>query len=185
MAALIMLQGHVFHSSNGLARQGPALSQFLGGLAPAVFLFLTGVTMAFRMDSDRAPRSQGRASFRFDPGAIFADNRVLSGSVVAIFAAIESAVGHVGGHSVRRRWRPLSVMAISGPLTGAALCRPRRGDRGGLPFICSSGRSPLVKNYIAPDYVLQLFPMGGLPFWTLRGQRDSAAGRRSMDRAMH
>src|SRR5215831_12747486 len=55
LAALIMLQGHTFHSftRNDLRDKGPyVLSQFLGGLAPAVFLFLTGVTMAFRMDSD-------------------------------------------------------------------------------------------------------------------------------------
>ena len=55
LAALIMLQGHTFHSfvRNDLRDHGPyVLSQFAGGLAPAVFLFLTGVTMAFRMDSD-------------------------------------------------------------------------------------------------------------------------------------
>src|SRR3954451_16550124 len=55
LAALIMLQGHTFHSftRNDLREQGPyVLSQYLGGLAPAIFLFLTGVTMAFRMDSD-------------------------------------------------------------------------------------------------------------------------------------
>src|SRR6266567_1950539 len=55
LAALIMLQGHVFHSFTRmeLRGQGPyILSQFLGGLAPAIFLFLTGITMAFRMDSD-------------------------------------------------------------------------------------------------------------------------------------
>src|SRR6476661_4897391 len=55
IAALIMLQGHVFHSftRTDLRDQGPyILSQFFGGLAPAIFLFLTGITMAFRMDSD-------------------------------------------------------------------------------------------------------------------------------------
>src|SRR3989441_9683049 len=55
LAALIMLQGHVFHSftRTDLRGAGPYIfSQFLGGIAPAIFLFLTGVTMAFRMDSD-------------------------------------------------------------------------------------------------------------------------------------
>ena len=52
MAATIMLQGHVFHS---FARpefrdSGPyVISQFVGGIAPAIFLFLTGVTLAFLM----------------------------------------------------------------------------------------------------------------------------------------
>src|SRR5262249_6792728 len=55
VAALIMLQGHTFHSFTRMDLRDRApyvISQFLGGLAPAVFLFLTGVTMAFRMDSD-------------------------------------------------------------------------------------------------------------------------------------
>jgi uncharacterized membrane protein len=54
LAALIMLQGHVFHSfiRNDL-REGNlyVFSQFIGGLPPAVFLFLTGVTFAFLMHS--------------------------------------------------------------------------------------------------------------------------------------
>jgi uncharacterized membrane protein len=54
LAALIMLQGHVFHSftAKELRNDGPyVLSQFIGGITPAVFLFLTGVTLGFLMDS--------------------------------------------------------------------------------------------------------------------------------------
>jgi uncharacterized membrane protein len=54
LAALIMLQGHVFQSfmRNDLREGGPYLvSQFAGGMPPAVFLFLLGVTFAFLMDS--------------------------------------------------------------------------------------------------------------------------------------
>lgn len=53
-AALIMLQGHVFHSftRNDLRGTGPyVFSQFVGGIPPAVFLFLTGVTFGFLMYS--------------------------------------------------------------------------------------------------------------------------------------
>ncbi len=53
-AAVVMLQGHVFHSftRNDLRGKGPYMfSQFLGGLPPAIFLFLTGITFAFLMDS--------------------------------------------------------------------------------------------------------------------------------------
>lgn len=53
-AALVMLQGHVFHSftRTDLRQDAPyVLSQFIGGMTPAVFLFLTGVTLAFLMDS--------------------------------------------------------------------------------------------------------------------------------------
>jgi len=53
LAVVIMLQGHVFHSFNrtDLRGDGPfMLSQFLGGIGPAVFLVLTGITLAFLMD---------------------------------------------------------------------------------------------------------------------------------------
>lgn len=53
-AALIMLQGHTFDSftRTDLRSKGPfMLSQFYGGLPPALFLFLTGITFAFLMDS--------------------------------------------------------------------------------------------------------------------------------------
>ncbi|MBI3281714.1 MAG: DUF1624 domain-containing protein [Acidobacteria bacterium] len=52
VAAAIMLQGHVFHSfarpelrDSGLY----VISQFVGGIAPAIFLFLTGLTFSFMM----------------------------------------------------------------------------------------------------------------------------------------
>ena len=53
LAVVIMLQGHVFHSfaKPELRTDGPfMLSQFLGGIGPAVFLVLTGITLAFLMD---------------------------------------------------------------------------------------------------------------------------------------
>jgi uncharacterized membrane protein len=48
-----MLIGHTFHSftRNDLRDTGPyVLSQFAGGMPPAIFLFLTGVTLAFLLD---------------------------------------------------------------------------------------------------------------------------------------
>ncbi len=54
LAAVVMLQGHTFHSftRNDLRGKGPYMfSQFLGGLPPALFLFLTGITFAFLMHS--------------------------------------------------------------------------------------------------------------------------------------
>jgi uncharacterized membrane protein len=53
-AAFVMLQGHTFHSftKNDLRNEGSyILSQFLGGEAPALFLFITGITYGFLMDS--------------------------------------------------------------------------------------------------------------------------------------
>ena len=54
IGAAIMLQGHVFDSflRNDLRGGGPyVLSQFAGGMPPAIFLFLTGITLGFLMDS--------------------------------------------------------------------------------------------------------------------------------------
>lgn len=75
LAAVIMLQGHVFHSlTRGDLRQGDhfILSQFVGGMPPAIFLFLTGMTLAFLMDGqqrrkvaawDRIRAALGRAGY--------------------------------------------------------------------------------------------------------------------------
>src|SRR5579863_1226940 len=55
LAAVIMIQGHVFDSftRTDLRPKSPfMLSQFLGGMPPAIFLFLTGITFAFLMDSE-------------------------------------------------------------------------------------------------------------------------------------
>ncbi|MGH9631503.1 MAG: heparan-alpha-glucosaminide N-acetyltransferase domain-containing protein [Bryobacteraceae bacterium] len=52
LAALIMLVGHTFHSyaRPDLRDSGPyVITQFIGGIAPAMFLFLSGVTLAFLM----------------------------------------------------------------------------------------------------------------------------------------
>jgi uncharacterized membrane protein len=54
LGAVIMLQGHCFDSfTKPSLRPGGAygLSQFVGGMPPAIFLFLTGVTLSFLMDS--------------------------------------------------------------------------------------------------------------------------------------
>ncbi len=54
VAGIIMLQGHAFHSFLKPDLRGGAaymLSQFFGGMPPAIFLFLTGVTLAFLMHS--------------------------------------------------------------------------------------------------------------------------------------
>ena len=64
IGAIIMLQGHAFDSflKNDL-RGGAAYmySQFVGGMPPAIFLFLTGVTLAFLMDSTERKALSGRA----------------------------------------------------------------------------------------------------------------------------
>jgi uncharacterized membrane protein len=67
LGAVIMLQGHVFDSflKGDLRDSGPyVLSQFAGGMPPAIFLFLTGVTLSFLMDStERKGLSPGQRVF--------------------------------------------------------------------------------------------------------------------------
>lgn len=63
VAVTIMLQGHVFHSFTkpDLRRDGPfVISQFLGGIGPAIFLVLTGITLGFLM---HARERQGLTPF--------------------------------------------------------------------------------------------------------------------------
>ena len=71
LAVAIMLQGHVFHSftRTDLRTEGPyALSQFFGGIGPAIFLVLTGITLAFLMDrrqqQELAPSQRWMAALR-------------------------------------------------------------------------------------------------------------------------
>lgn len=64
LAALIMLQGHTFNSftKTDLRSGGPyMLSQFAGGLPPAIFLLLTGITYAFLMDSQERQGGTSRS----------------------------------------------------------------------------------------------------------------------------
>src|ERR1700691_5212055 len=66
LAAITMLQGHVFHSflRDDLRTGGPYLtSQFACGIPPALFLFLLGVTFPFGMDNQE--RKGATASARF------------------------------------------------------------------------------------------------------------------------
>src|ERR1044071_5639384 len=71
IGAVIMLQGHVWHSflKPELKTSGIyTLSQFVGGMPPALFLFLTGITLAFLMDSierkGMAPRTRAIESLK-------------------------------------------------------------------------------------------------------------------------
>jgi uncharacterized membrane protein len=175
VAALIMLQGHTFHSfaRTDLRDKGPyVISQFLGGLAPAVFLFLTGITMAFRMDSDER---RGLA-----PGA-----RVLSALSRARYLLVIAFLFRLQLWVFSLPWNPPSVMLKVDilncmALAGAALSVMavfRTAERARLCAVLGvaiAAASPLMSQ--RPGlYVLQLLPVGRLlRFRPLRGQRDSA-----------
>jgi uncharacterized membrane protein len=74
LAVLIMIECHVFNSFTGAdSRSSGAymLSQFIGGMAAPLFLFMTGMTLAFQMDSldRREPRPARRLAGALRRGA--------------------------------------------------------------------------------------------------------------------
>jgi uncharacterized membrane protein len=64
LAIVIMIQCHTFNSFTRMdLREGGSylLSQFVGGMAAPLFLFMSGMTLAFQMDSlDRRESNRGR-----------------------------------------------------------------------------------------------------------------------------
>lgn len=63
LAAVVMLQGHTFNSfarTDLRTKDAYMLSQFAGGLPPAIFLFLTGITFAFLMHSQERKETSAR-----------------------------------------------------------------------------------------------------------------------------
>jgi len=174
VAALIMLQGHTFHSFTrvNLHETGPyVLSQYLGGIAPAIFLFLTGVTMAFRMDSDER---RGLAPLARVLSALSRARYLL---VIAFLFRIQLWLFSLPGAAPSQMLKVdvLNCMA----LTGAALSvlalfrtsdRVKMGVAMGLliavasPVVSQldwSWAPALVKQYLVPDYLFfSVFPWG-------------------------
>jgi len=199
IAALIMLQGHTFHSfaRNDLRDQGPyVLSQFLGGLAPAVFLFLTGVTMAFRMDTDER---RGMA-----PGArvVHALSRARYLLALAFLFRIQLWLFSLPSNSpaVILKVDVLNCMALAGALLSImavfrTIDRARLATVLGLAIAVASplvsqldwsGVHPLVKNYFAPDYLFfSFFPWAAFfAFGMSAGSAIRLLRDDQMDRAM-
>jgi len=173
LAALIMLQGHVFHSylKPELKQSGAyLLSQFAGGMPPAVFLFLTGVTLAFLMDSTErkgvAPRqrvttSLRRAGYLFGLAFAFRLQLWIFGLPAAWQDLFRVDVLNCMGFSIA----VLSVMALFRTTERIRLCAVL-----GLaiafasPLISQldwSGVPWLVRGYLIPDYnTFGIFPWG-------------------------
>jgi uncharacterized membrane protein len=164
-AALVMLQGHVFQSflRNDLRGGGPYMtSQFLGGMPPAVFLFLLGVTFAFLMDSQEkkgaaAPARWGAAikrsgylfaaafAFRFQLWLFSFDKSPWTDLLrVDVLNCMGLALLVFSAMSVFRTEERIRLCAILGVAVAAA-----------SPIVSSldwSDVPPLVRNYIIPDH---------------------------------
>lgn len=165
MAALVMLNGHVFNSftRNDLREGGPyVMSQFVGGMPPAVFLFLLGVTFAFLMDSQerkgvsafgRWMASMKRSGYIF--AAAFAFRLQLwlfAGGQspwtdllrVDILNCMGLALLVLGVMAIFRTQERIRLCAVLGIAIASASPLVSKLDWSGVPEV--------IRHYIAPDY---------------------------------
>ncbi len=173
IGALIMLQGHVFDSflRNDLRPGGPfVLSQFVGGMPPAIFLFLTGVTLAFLMDSTerkgltpfgRVSTAFRRSGYLFFLAIAFRLQLWLFGWPAPWQDLLRVDILNCMGFSIAL----LSVMAFFRTAERVRLCAilglaialasplVSQLDNGALPS--------LLRNYVVPDFrYFSFFPWG-------------------------
>jgi uncharacterized membrane protein len=166
LAAVVMLQGHVFDSflRKDLRDGGASTwSQFAGGMPPAVFLFLLGVTFAFLMDSQERKGLDGASrwlaalrrsgylfaaafafrlqlwAFSFDksPGTDLLRVDILNCMGMALLVLSVMAI-------FRTRER-IRLCAVLGLAIAAAAPVVSGLDWSGVPEI--------LKNYLAPDHL--------------------------------
>jgi hypothetical protein len=172
------------------------LSQFVGGMPPALFLFLTGVTLGFLMDSierkglaprERVLQSLRRAGYLFFLAFAFRLQLwVFSGFPAPWQGVFKVDVLNCMG---------LSIAAVQrdGPVPDGGTHPPVRrawpGDRLLSPVISGmdwSGVPWIVRNYIIPDYnSFGIFPWGAyLAFGVSAGSVIRAIPRDATGRCM-
>ena len=197
--AAIMLQGHTYHSflRQDLRTSSTfVLSDFLGGLPSAVFLFLTGVTLAFLMDSRERQGASGGARFIASlrragyilglgflvriqlwafawPGSPWTD--LLR---VDVLNCMGLALAVMAVMAVFRTVERVRLCAVLGIAIAAA-----------SPLVSQidwSGVHPLIKGYIAPDYVsFGFFPWGAfVAFGLSLGSLIRIVTHEQLERAM-
>jgi hypothetical protein len=199
LGAAIMLQGHVFDSYTRTdLRQGGAFtfSQFIGGMPPAIFLFLTGVTLAFLMDSserkglaprDRVWASLKRSGYLFFLAFSFRAFMLVSGIPVSTWSDfLRVDILNCMGFSIA----VLSVMAAFRTAERARLCAilglaiafaspvVSQMDWSGVPW--------MLRAYLIPDHrFFGFFPWGAyLAFGVAAGSALRLIPAEKLDRAM-
>jgi uncharacterized membrane protein len=165
LAAITMLQGHIFDSflRRDLKAGGPfMLSQFIGGMPPAVFLFLLGMTFSFLMDSmERKSVSTGsrvlgalrRAgylmacamAFRFQMYIVAFDQKPWTDMLrVDVLNNMALALAVFAVMSVFRTMERIRLCAVLG--LAIAFLSPL------VSGVNWSGAPEIVRNYIIPDH---------------------------------
>ncbi|HZT31890.1 MAG TPA: acyltransferase family protein [Bryobacteraceae bacterium] len=199
VAALIMLQGHAFHSflKPELRNDGPyVFSQFLGGMPPAIFLFLTGITLAFLMDSRER---QGLPGWRRVWSAVRRSGYLLGIAFlfrlqlwlfawpnspwtdlfrVDILNCMGFAITLLATMALFRTAERVRLCAVLGLAIAAASPLASQFDW--------SGVHPVVKSYLAPDYnFFGFFPWAAyLAFGMSFGSLLRVLKAEQLDRAM-
>ncbi len=194
-----MLQGHVFHSflKNDLRPGGAyVFSQFLGGMPPAVFLFLTGVTLAFLMDGrERQKLPAGariwaalrRAGYLLGVAFLFRIQLWLFGwpysepqglLKVDILNCMGFAVALMSVMAVFRTAERVRLCAVLGVGIAAASPLISQIDWSGVPQV--------LAHYVAPDYNhFSFFPWAAyLAFGMSAGSLIRVIPDEHMDRTM-
>jgi hypothetical protein len=167
-----MLQGHVFHSFTRVDQRDHGLyvySQFLGGQAAAVFLFLTGITFALGIDrrSELAPLQRvfaalKRARYLFLLAILFRLQLFLTGwghtrpsdllqvdvlNLMGVTTALLSVVALAPDGAARFRWAALAGVFMAGlaPVISGA-------DTSAIPVF--------LRDYVVPGVWFSIFPWG-------------------------
>jgi len=198
VAGIIMLQGHVFQSFLKPELRGGAaymFSQFLGGMPPAIFLFLTGITLAFLMHSlERKGLSRGRrltgtlrrAGYLFGIACLFRVQLWLFSWPSPWTNLLKVDILNCMGVGIAL----LSVMALfttaQRARIGAALGLLIAGVSPLVSQIGWTGVPWIVKAYLAPDYnYFSLFPWAAyLAFGMSAGSLLRLLKPEHLDRAM-
>jgi hypothetical protein len=198
IGATIMLHGHVWDSflRDDLKNRGPYIfSQFIGGMPPAIFLFLTGITLAFLMDTSErkgmAPVERVKTAFR------------RSGYLFFLAFAFRVQLWIFG---IPAPWRDLfrvdilncmgfAIAVLSAMAIFPTRHRAKAAAVAGLAIACVSPLVSqmhweavpwLVRNYIVPDYrTFGFFPWGAyLAFGLSAGSVIRAIPPDATDRVM-
>lgn len=198
LGAIIMLQGHVFDSFlKPEHREGGAFiySQFVGGMPPAIFLFLTGVTLAFLMDSSerkglsplrRMATAFGRSGYLFLLAFAFRFQLWYFSRPAPWTDLLRVDILNCMGFAIAL----MSVMALFRTVERVRFCAIL-----GLGIACAaplisqmnwSGVPEIVRNYVVPDYrFFAFFPWGAyVAFGMSAGSIIRIVPQDSIDRAM-
>jgi uncharacterized membrane protein len=197
IAALIMLQGHVFHSFTRLEEQKHGFyiySQFLGGQAAAVFLFLTGITFGLGVDrrSELPPfrrviEALKRARYLFLLAVLFRLQLFFSGypqtrpadllqvdvlNLMGVTTGLLSLVALAPDRLARFRWAALAGILFAG-------LSPVISD------LDTSGVPRFLRDYFVPGQWFSMFPWGSfLAFGVAAGSLIPSVDRSAWNRVM-